>query len=221
MYSDPLNVPGYDPDQPTPEEVDAWAAREHKRREAWAAGPTQGEQEDWARQYRWRATVGLSESRLGPSPDEITDWAERERRRRHAWLAGPTDDEKREWLRRRERRRPDNFAAGAPMSADDEVEAWAERERQRRQAWLGGPTEDEKLRWARRETINWGPTVSTLEGNVREVTDRWLRDADLASKGTLRALSRLPFTLWSYLVESGRAFEEDFYEPPPRRRVRF
>jgi hypothetical protein len=222
LYSYPLSVPGYDSNPPTTEEVAAWAAREHKRREAWAAGPTQGEQEDWARQYRWRAAVGLSESRLGPSPDEITDWAERERRRRQTWLAGPTDEEKRGWRRRRERQRPDNFSdASAPMSAEDEVDAWAQRERQRRQAWLTGPTDDEKRRWARRETSNWGPSVSALEGDVREWTDRWMRDADLASKGTFRALSRLPFALWSYLVESGRTFEEDFYEPPLRRRVRF
>jgi hypothetical protein len=87
VFSDPLNVPGYDPDQPTAEEVDAWASREHKRRQAWAMGPTPGEQEDWGRLYRWRAAIGLEESRLGPSPEEVADWAERERRRRQAWLA--------------------------------------------------------------------------------------------------------------------------------------
>ena len=108
-----------------------------------------------------------------------------------------------------------------PISVEDEVEAWAERERQRRQAWLAGPTEDEKRRWARHENPESGPRVSRFEGDLREMRDRWIRDTDLASKGALRALSRLPFALWSYLVQSGRGFEEEFYEPPPRRRVRF
>ena len=40
MYFDPLRDPRYEPLQPTPEEIDAWASRERKRREAWLAGPT-------------------------------------------------------------------------------------------------------------------------------------------------------------------------------------
>ena len=106
-------------------------------------------------------------------------------------------------------------------ATEDQVELWAQQERQRRQAWVAGPTDEEKRLWARRETPRFGPAVSSVEADVREMADRWIRDADLAAKGTLHALSRLPFALWSSLVRSGRAFEDDFYEPPPRRRVRF
>jgi hypothetical protein len=220
VYSDPLNVPGYDPDHPTVEEVDAWASREHKRRQAWAVGPTPGEQEDWARRYRWRAALGLEESRLGPSPEEVADWAERERRRRHAWLSGPTDDEKRERLRRLDRR-PASSSTAPAASPEDEVELWAQQERQRRQAWLAGPTEEERRRWGRRETPRFSDTVSSVEADVHDLAGRWIRDLDLAAKGTLHTLSRLPFAVWSHLVDSGRTVEDDFYEPPPRRRVRF
>ena len=219
--SDPLNVPGYDPDQPTAEEVDAWASREHKRRQAWAVGPTPGEQEDWGRLYRWRAAIGLEESRLGPSPEEVADWAERERRRRQAWLAGPTDNEKRERLRYLEHRRPADSSPEPAALPEDMVEQWAQQERQRRQAWLAGPTEEEKVRWARRETPRFSGTMSSVEADVRDMAGRWIRDADLAAKGTIHTLSRLPFAVWSYLLRSGRTFEDDFYEPPPRRRVRF
>ena len=221
MYSDPVNVPGYDPDQPTVEEVDAWASREHKRRQAWAAGPAPGEQEDWARRYRWRAAIGLEESRLGPSPEEVADWAEREHRRRQAWLAGPTDEEKRERLRHLERRSSTSSSDEPASGTEDQIEQWAQQERQRRQAWVAGPTDEEKRLWARRQTPRFGPAVSSVEQDVRDMADRWIRDADLAAKGTLHALSRFPFALWSSLVRAGRAIEHDFYEPPPRRRVRY
>ena len=80
----------------------------------------------------------------------------------------------------------------------------------RRKAALGAPGD-----------TAFGPAVSSVEADVRDMANRWIRDAELAAKGTLHALSRLPFALWSSLVRSGRAFEDDFYEPPPRRRVRF
>ena len=105
MYSDPLRDPRDQPLRPTPEEIEAWATREHKRREAWLTGPNQHEQDDWARRYRRRSALGFSESRLGPSREEVAQWAEREHKRRQAWLAGPTEEEKRDWARRDGRRR--------------------------------------------------------------------------------------------------------------------
>ena len=121
------------------------------------------------------------------------------------------------------------WSAGHPSSSsddpasgpEDQIEQWVQQERRRRQAWVAGPTDEEKRLWARRETPRFGPAAPTVEADVREMADRWIRDADLAAKGTLHALSRLPFALWSSLVRAGRAFEDDFYEPPPRRRVRF
>ena len=52
MSFDPLRDPRDEPLQPTPEEAGAWAGRERKRREAWLAGPTQAEQDDWVRRHR-------------------------------------------------------------------------------------------------------------------------------------------------------------------------
>src|SRR5688500_10886156 len=99
MHPEPMSDPRYRPAGPTPEEVEAWAARERKRREAWAAGPSEEEKEDRARRWRRRAVFGLEESRLGPTREDVESWAEREQKRRAAWLAGPTPDEKRDWAR--------------------------------------------------------------------------------------------------------------------------
>jgi hypothetical protein len=35
-------------------EIEAWAAREHKRRQAWLEGPSEGEKQEWARLERQR-----------------------------------------------------------------------------------------------------------------------------------------------------------------------
>lgn len=40
--------------EPTREEVDAWAERERKRREAWLQGPDEEERYEWARRERGR-----------------------------------------------------------------------------------------------------------------------------------------------------------------------
>jgi hypothetical protein len=108
---------------------------------------------------------------------------------------------------------------------EEEIKAWAEQERGRRQAWLEGPTEDEKQRWIRRE-IGGGeweglPSTPVIETELLEAADRLLREADLAAKGSLVALARAPLAVWSYLMRSGRMFEEALYQPPSRRRVRF
>jgi hypothetical protein len=223
MYSDPLRDPRYEPLQPTPEEVDAWASREHKRREAWLAGPTENEQDDWARRYRRRAALGFTESRLGPSGDDVAQWTEREHKRRQAWLAGPGEEEKREWARHGRRAFP-GFSESELPPTQEEIDAWADQERRRRQAWLAGPLEDEKRRWIRRETGGLSEDMASaplMETDLFNAADRLLREADLAAKGSLVALSRAPLALWSYFVRSGRVFEEELYQPTSRRRVRF
>jgi hypothetical protein len=166
--------------------------------------------------------MGLAESGLGPSPEDIAQWADREHKRREAWLAGPTDQEKRDWARRYGRR----MFAGSPESdlspTATEVEEWADRERRRRQAWLAGPTEDEKERWIERQTGGpWDLADAMMESELVDSARRLARDVDLATKGSVDALLRAPLAIWSYLVRSGRSFEDDLYQPPPRRRVRF
>lgn len=215
--------PRFEPPESGPEEIEAWADRERGRRQAWLAGPTEEEKHEWARRYRRRASVGLEESRLGPAPEEVDRWAEREHARRQAWLAGPDEQEKRQRardLRFRSSRGP--FGEPMPVSPD-EIEEWAARERQRRQDWLAGPTQEEKQRWARREAAgSWADwTLADLPGGLSDAAQRFLRETELAGKGSLYALSRAPMVLWSYFVRAGRAFEQDFYQQPPRGRVRY
>jgi hypothetical protein len=154
---------------------------------------------------------GLEESRLGPTPEDIESWAERERKRRAAWVAGPGEDEKREWARRIRGR-------GELPPSPDEIGEWARREQQRRRDWLAGPSEDEKQEWALRQGREQG---DVREGDLSETARRLFREAELAGKGSLFALTTAPAALWSYFVRAGRAFEEEFYQPARRRRVRF
>ena len=208
--------------QPAPEEVEAWASRERKRREAWSTGPTEHERHEWARRYRRRSALGFTESRLGPTDEDVTEWAAREHKRRQAWLAGPSDEERRAWAHRS---REAGFGEGPETEpTQEEIEAWAEEERRRRRAWLAGPTENEKRRWIRRQTGRFGEGMSERWQPDLELVDsaeRLLRDAELAAKGSIDVLLRAPFAVWSYLVRSGRRFEQEGYQPPPRRRVRF
>jgi hypothetical protein len=107
---------------------------------------------------------------------------------------------------------------------EEEINAWAEQERSRRQAWLEGPTQDEMQRWIRRESGGeWEDlrNAPVVESELLDAADRLLREADLAAKGSLVALARAPLAIWSYLIRSGRMFEEELYQPPSRRRVRF
>ena len=50
---------------PTEQEINAWAAREQKRREAWLAGPTDAERRDWARRERQRRS-SREDAAFGP-----------------------------------------------------------------------------------------------------------------------------------------------------------
>ena len=215
MHPEPMIDPRHQAAGPTPEETAAWAERERKRRQAWAEGPSEEEKQDRARRWRRRALFGLEESRLGPTREDIESWADRERKRRAAWLAGPTGDEKHEWARR--------ARGNGPLApSPDEVEDWARREQQRRRDWLAGPSKDEKREWALRQGRAWPDAVRLpLEDDLSETARRFFREAELAGKGSLFALTSAPAALWSYFVRAGRAFEEEFYQPARRRRVRF
>lgn len=209
--------------QPTQEEIDAWAAREHARRASWLGGPSHEEKQEWASRYRWRAAFGLEESRLGPSAAEIEQWAAREHQRREAWLAGPSETEKQSWVTLQRRRAQAGLTEAPPTP--EEIDAWALREQQRRREWLAGPTDDEKREWARRQSGGFLEDLmslpSSLESEFPESAQRLLREAELAGKGAFYALSRAPLSLWSFFVRTGREFENEFYQEPRRRRVRY
>ncbi len=72
--------------EPTDQEVEDWAAREKKRREAWVAGPSDAEKRDWSRHQQhikeMREFYGASDE----SDQELERQLER-RLRRDAYLA--------------------------------------------------------------------------------------------------------------------------------------
>jgi hypothetical protein len=113
----------------------------------------------------------------------------------------------------------------APSPTAEEIEAWAVRERQRRQQWLDGPSEEEKQHWARQQTAGIFADLASLpellESELPEAAELFLREAELAGKGALYALTRAPQRLWSYFVRAGQAVDEELYQPPRRRRVRY
>jgi len=203
---------------PTQEEIDAWAEREHTRRTAWLAGPSEDEKLAWSRRYRWRARLGLEESRLGPSPADVDRWAEAEHKRRAAWLTGPSETEK------LARAQSQPSTTEAPAEQEDDA-AWAANETQRRQAWLAGPSEQEKREWAESQSRGIFDDLMSLpamiDADFADTAQHFLRDAELVGKGTLFELSRTPLRLWSHFIRAGRAFEEEFYQQPRRRRVRY
>ena len=86
---------------PTREDIDLWAEREHKRRQAWLDGPNAVEKHDWAEQQRRHAHGARLATTSAPAPtaDEIEAWAARERQRRQQWLDGPSEEEKQQWAR--------------------------------------------------------------------------------------------------------------------------
>jgi hypothetical protein len=218
--------PGVDPRgrglPPTPEEIDAWAEGEHRRRAAWLEGPGEEEKRAWARRYRWRAVLGLEESRLGPTPEEIEQWAGREHKRREAWLAGPSELDKQGWARQQQLR--DLAAlAGSLAPTAEEIGAWATRERERRRQWLAGPSDAERRAWAQARAGGVFDDLMALpemlESELPATARQLLREAELAGKGGLYALARAPLLVWSYLVRSGRSFEDELYQRPRRGRV--
>jgi hypothetical protein len=210
---------------PTPEEIETWAEREHKRRAAWLAGPSEEERQEWSRRYRWRGSLGLEESRLGPTREDLELWAEREHKRRQAWLEGPNAMERQDWARAQHRQAQVDLGESAPAPTPDEIEAFATRERQRRQQWLDGPLEEEKDQWARQQATGFLGELANLpdflEAQLPANAELFLRELELAGKGALYAVSRAPQRLWSYFVRAGKAVDDEFYQPPRRRRVRY
>jgi hypothetical protein len=97
---------------PIDEEVEEWAERERRRREAWLSGPSELEKRDWARQqYHHRMeSEDYSEPVTPITDEEVEEWAERERKRRQAWLSGPSELEKRDWARRQYHRRRTHYS---------------------------------------------------------------------------------------------------------------
>jgi len=59
---DPATSPQADVAGPTQAEIDDWAERERKRREAWLSGPTEEEREEYARRERERRQAEASGS---------------------------------------------------------------------------------------------------------------------------------------------------------------
>jgi hypothetical protein len=224
MQSEPNVDPSRQQLRPTHEEIEAWAVREHARRATWLAGPTAEEKQDWARRYRWRAALGLAETRLAPTPEDVDRWAERERKRRDAWVEGPSETEKQSWAAEQHYRAGADPADSTPP-AEAEVEAWAAREKQRRRDWLAGPSEEEKQHWAERRTTGLLDDLmslpAALEFELPEGARYFLREAELVGKGAMYSLARAPLAVWSYLIRAGRTFEEEFYQQPRRRRVRY
>ncbi len=224
MFSESPLDPRFQVPGPTAQEVEDWAQRESARRKAWLEGPTEDEQREWALRWRLKARVGLAESRLPASPQDVKRWVEQERARRKAWLEGPTEDEKRDWARRNLGRSGPELGAPPSAPAADEVEAWAKAENSRRRQWAEGPSSEEKQRWARRESAGpWGQWMEegAAELVLPEVAQRFLREMELAGKGSFYALSHAPAIMWSYFVRAGRAFEQELYQQPRRGRVPF
>ena len=101
-------------------DVDQWAQRERKRREAWLHGPTDQEKRDYAQRLFDKARAS------GPANDEAAEyevecWAQLEHKRRQEWIAGPSDEEKFEYIRNYRRRSERNRAsADCPPSIEPE-----------------------------------------------------------------------------------------------------
>jgi hypothetical protein len=75
------------PAQPTDQEVEAWAEREKKRREAWLAGPSDAEKREWRTRQRdvreLREMYGASDE-----PEWVLERQLERRLRRDVYLAG-------------------------------------------------------------------------------------------------------------------------------------
>ena len=72
--------------EPTDQEVEEWAEREKKRREAWLTGPSESEKREWRRR---QAELKELKEMFGPSddPDSMLERQLERRLRREAYLA--------------------------------------------------------------------------------------------------------------------------------------
>jgi hypothetical protein len=221
MEPEPMIDPSHAEREASSEEINAWAARERRRREAWLAGPSEEEKQEWVRRWRWRAAVGLAESRLPPTREEVEAWGVREHARREAWLAGPSEDEKQDWVRGRLRASAMGLPGSPLPPAPEEADAWAEAERARRREWVTGPSEEEKRDWSRRRPGSLPFEMPPAAREISEAGRHFFREAELAGKGALYAMTRAPAELWNYFVRAGRSFEQESYRQPRRGRVPF
>lgn len=72
--------------EPIEQEVEEWAEREKKRREAWVAGPSEAEKSEWIRRQRERREMRERLDAADLSDTEVERELER-RLRREAYLA--------------------------------------------------------------------------------------------------------------------------------------
>jgi len=72
--------------EPTEQEVEEWAEREKKRRDAWVAGPSEAEKREWMRRQRDRREARERYDAADLSDSELERELER-RLRREAYLA--------------------------------------------------------------------------------------------------------------------------------------
>jgi hypothetical protein len=226
--------PGYAWDLwPTDADIEEWGRAEHERRQAWLAGPSQIERQEWALSQLRRSTSGGPEGSYGPTDEEVENWARDEHDRRAAWAAGPSEVERLEWALRVRERDP----LARPVT-DADIEAWVKDEHARREAWLAGPTEAERADWARRAGAaryapawhagpEWRPSPAPCwEDRVRGAVpdpvalDRMRHDGRLAMIGALTWLTESPWRTWEQLVDAGKRWEDGMGEPRSRRRIR-
>jgi hypothetical protein len=119
-------------------DVDEWADREHKRRQAWLNGPTETEKRAWARRYRGRYGAPRFEDPYDydvyeASDQDVEKWAAREHRRRQAWASGPTEAEREDFAIRTAPRQ----SSYGPVIGDDYYTSYTDSiDRMRREAYL-------------------------------------------------------------------------------------
>ncbi len=73
QYDEPTHDSDEAAVEPTPAEIDAWAAQERQRREAWLRGPTEEQKAAWARRERERRLLerGVVHGRGEYNPSEV------------------------------------------------------------------------------------------------------------------------------------------------------
>ncbi len=185
---------GYIPVVP---DVEDWAPRVRKRRQAWLHGPTEEERVAWMMvegQRRIRqtgmgpggyaappgyGTAGYPDPAYEPTADEVEQWAAAEHDRRQVWAAGPTREERAVYANRSGTAEP-RFSAGPRFAGGD----FAGR----------GP--------------NW---------SYGDAADRLRREMTLASEGAWARLMIGPYRLWADLIDEGKTYEASYGRPMNRR----
>ena len=112
-------------------EVDAWAVREHERRQAWLAGPSEREKAVVKARLLAREAQTSDDASFdaGKVDDEVAFWADRESARRKAWAEGPDPSRDRLVLS------PDQVRDNLESIHDDMVRAWTRTDYAGRGLW--------------------------------------------------------------------------------------